>query len=438
MTLYRDKYGLGVLGLAAFATISVALLGGKSASALDIIPGVGSYTLPADSTEQIVVKKGANVTIDLNGHNLTTANQDSIVVDNGATATIKGDGTVEATGSGVSPIYNNGALTINGGTYLKDESKGAYYAILNHGDLTFNNGTVKMVNYVSSSLVDTGYYNYNDSSNSRQGYVEGVGNPAPKMTINGGTFSGGGNEIKNDDNGYLYVRGGTFIINRPASELEACAKNVQADSKCGRVAIANNHYAEISGGTISASGGLDTALTNNQIDGGHNSGILKISGGTFTAKILVIVNDKADTEITGGTFNISQISSARSFVGDKDDVKTKITGGTFADTVSFTPADGYTTIKNADGTSRVVTKAEAEKIEADKKAAEEAKANADKEVTKPREAQDASKADGNEAAVIAAPNTGAEVASGLNLGSIVSGIAALTSASLAVIAKIKL
>lgn len=433
MRSYRDKCGLGVLGLSVFAAVGVSMLGGKAVSALDIQPGVDSYTLSGDSSEQIVVKTGANVTINLNGHNLTTADKDSIIVDNGATAVVNGDGTVEATGTGVSPIYNNGTLTINGGTYLKDESKGTYYAILNHGELTFNDGIVKMNNYKQSSLVDNGYYNYTKQSDGPKiAYIDGVNSPAPKMTVNGGTFSGGGNEIKNDDNGYLYVKGGTFIIEHPASDLSECTKNAQDEAKCGRVAIANNHYAEISGGTVSANGGLDTALANNQYDGGHNVGVLKISGGTYMAKTLVIASDKAQTDITGGTFNVSQISSARALIGDNDNVTINVTGGTFNGETSFMPAKGYVAIENADGTKSVVTKAEAEK-----KAAEEAKKNEDKEVTKPRESHDAGK--GTEAeAKIAAPNTGAEVAGGLSLGSIASGIAALTSAGLAIIAKIKL
>lgn len=170
MRSYRGSYALKIAGLSVLVAVGATILGGKYASAVTVIRSDKTeYSLADDSTEQIVVKNGANVKINLNGKTLRTSGVDSVIVEKGATATIEGDGTVTAEGTGVAPIYNNGDLTINGGTYLKDESKGAYYAILNHGNLTFNNGTVKMDNFTTSSLVDDGYSNFANDKEHKKG-----------------------------------------------------------------------------------------------------------------------------------------------------------------------------------------------------------------------------------------------------------------------------
>lgn len=74
-----------------------------------------NYTLNADSTEAIVVKSGSNVTIDLNGYDLTV-DGDAITVKSGATATIKGSGSeVNSTQGAV--VNLGGTVTIESGTY---------------------------------------------------------------------------------------------------------------------------------------------------------------------------------------------------------------------------------------------------------------------------------------------------------------------------------
>ena len=115
----RSGLMLSVLATTAFTFT-------QNVSAKDL---TANYTLANDETENLVVKSGSNITIDLNGHNLTTTNIDAITVELGATVTIKGDGVVEARGgTNIASLYNNGTTTLEGGTFLNEDSKGAYYA----------------------------------------------------------------------------------------------------------------------------------------------------------------------------------------------------------------------------------------------------------------------------------------------------------------------
>ena len=286
------------------------------ANALDITK---DYVVPAEgSTENLVVKSGSNVTITLNG-NLTVTGAHAISVESGATLTINGSGTVEAIGYHVAPLYNNGNTTLNGGTYYKDESKGTYYSIQNEKDMVINDGVVvKMDNTKVSSLVENG------------GQADGAKN----LTINGGTFTGGVDSVKNDGEGVLTINGGSFTntINTP---------------------IYNYHILTINGGsfTMPGNGNLNAAIYTNAFDPAkYSAGIVKITGGTFNAPALFTTDDynpignrqpNPPVEIIGGSFNVDAFVSDN-FVGNEEAFKNaEITGGEFT-TADVAPADGYT------------------------------------------------------------------------------------------------
>lgn len=76
--------------------------------------------------------------------------------------------------------------------------------------MTINNDTMVMQEGKFSSLIVNGYYDYAGGSDSRQNYVVGINQAAPKLTINNGVFVGGVNTIKNDDGGELIINGGGF------------------------------------------------------------------------------------------------------------------------------------------------------------------------------------------------------------------------------------
>lgn len=294
--------------------------------ALFMIKNVNAETISSDlkltsnRTENIVVKSGSNITIDLNGYNITTTNEDSIKVELGATLNLKGKGTIEAIGTSVSPIYNNGTIIMSDATLLKDESKGTYYAILNHGTMTIKSGTVKMDNYKTSSLIANGYYDYTNTNDKvgKTAYIEGVGNPAPKLTIENGTFDGGRNTVKNDDAATLTINGGTY------------KNNVQ-------VTVFNVNIATINGGTFETPSGNDkTNIVNKFLDEKYDKGILNINGGTFKALYLLEGWTKDTINIAGGNYkdikSLINDSEERKTESSKDNLNStnvKISGGTF-------------------------------------------------------------------------------------------------------------
>lgn len=276
----RSGLMLSVLATTAFTFT-------QNVSAKDL---TANYTLVNDETENLVVKSGSNITIDLNGHNLTTTNIDAITVELGATVTIKGDGVVEARGgTNNASLYNNGKTTIEGGTFLKDESKGSYYAILNHGDLTINGGIVKLVNFTTSSLIDNGYYDYGKSTNAKTGYVAGTNMASPTLTINAGEFNGGLNTIKNDDGGILAINGGHFL------------NNIQ-------FAVMNWNDATINDGVFEVPSGDEKTTVFNGTYGvdSKDIGSLKVNGGTFKAEYFLTGNTLTNIIINGGNLEITK------------------------------------------------------------------------------------------------------------------------------------
>ena len=132
-----------------------------------------------------------------------------------------------------------------------------------------------------SSLVANGYYNYSATEKGdRTAYIESVGQDAPQLTINNGTFSGGINTIKNDDNAILTINNGEF-------------------SNVTQAVVQNNNIATVNGGTFNAPN--YHVLENRKFNGNYNAGELTVTGGNFTGSIMV--TSGATTSITGGTFS---------------------------------------------------------------------------------------------------------------------------------------
>lgn len=318
---------LVMLGVAALASVGIVSCGGGVASALDI---TADCTVPAEVSdlpegEGLVVKSGYNVTITLDG-DLTVNGADAITVEKGATLTINGVGTVEATGGEFVPLYNNGTATINGGVFYKNAAKGSGYAIHNDRDMIINDATVLMDTgdaggSITSSLIENG------------GEASGVRN----LTINGGTFTGGVANVKNDGEGILVVNGGTFTntINQT---------------------IYNMHIATINGGTFNVpsvpddGAHINAALhTSAPAPNSIGKGILIINGGTYNAESLLTTdgvngnNPIPQVKISGdGVYNVKYLISPDYATNAEEFKDTEITGGTFASDVEL-PAlpDGY-------------------------------------------------------------------------------------------------
>lgn len=303
----------------------------------------GELTLTENVSGDFVVSASEAVTLTLGGYTVTNKEGDTFTVNNGSTLTINGEGTVDNVTHAKACIYNNGTVTLNGGSYTRskeastttDSSNGnSYYNILNHGDLTIESGASITSSGSFSSLIDNGYYSYT-STDERKGYVSGTGHEAPTLTINGGTFSGGINTVKNDDNATLTISGGSLTNTTQA-------------------AVQNNNTATISGGTFESS---KHAVETKYYSGDYNKGSTTITGGTFSGDMYVNDSDNATLSISGGTYSDP---NALGYLAENASVCVKMAANveiTKAITMNATSAtadlyfNGYTITNKTDDTS---------------------------------------------------------------------------------------
>lgn len=154
-----------------------------------------------------------------------------------------------------------------------------------------------------SSMIANGYYDYTNK-NPRNGYVSGTNHQNPSLIINGGTFAGGLNTIKNDDGAQLVINDGTF-------------------TNMSQATVQNHHVAEIKGGTFNTTGSAQYVVDNEGHNGAANDlGQMTISGGTLNGKIYV-VGAGASLAVTGGTFSDP---SALLYLSGNANVKIRLNG----------------------------------------------------------------------------------------------------------------
>ena len=298
--------------------------------------------LVANTAEDIKIPADKDITLDLGNSTLTNQNGDTITVALGATLTVTGNGesadedgsagTVDNITNGKADIVNNGTVILNGGTYLRSEETGensetsggnSYYNILNHGEMTINNDTWVRQEGKFSSLIVNGYYDYAGGSDSRQNYVVGTNQAAPKLTINNGVFMGGVNTIKNDDGGELIINGGGF------GNYEGCA-------------VMNNNTATIKGGRFIAEGNY--VLYSRHINDTVNTGKLTVTNGEFEGNLAQINN--APIAISGGTFTTDPTKYlADGYMSPKVGDSYKV--GLETDAVAQIGNNKYTTLQDA-------------------------------------------------------------------------------------------
>lgn len=281
--------------------------------------------LAANTTKDVTIPAGTTVTLDLNGYKLTNASQDTII-NNGTLTVIDslGGGKVDNTTHGKAAIYNKGTVTLNAGTFERSAEAGvdkdnnggnSFYTILNHGKMTVASGVTVNNNGHYSSLFENGYYDYKNK--------DGIANP--ELTINGGTFDGGLNTIKNDDDAVLTINGGTF-------------------TNYTQAAFQNHGTATVNGGTFTADSWY--SIDNCGCDATHDPGKLTITNGTFTGT-LYVRSQFSDVSISGGTFtgNITKTGGSLS-----------LTGGTYSVNPTAYVADTHIARKDGDAQYTVVAK----------------------------------------------------------------------------------
>ena len=270
----------------------------------------GDLTIPTNKNIVLELAEGSKLT-NVSGHTIT----------NNGTLTIEGTGTVDNISHGKAAVHNNegGIVILNGGTYTRSKENGqsasasggnSYYNIVNWGTMTINDGVKVNQSGHFSSMIENGFYDGTGKTNN------------PKLTINGGTFSGGLNTVKNDDRGILEVKGGTF-------------------SNVSQAALLNWNEAVIEGGEFKANDGAQAVVLNGHINDGMDQGKLTINGGSFTASGSAAVikqmtgngSQKIGTiEINDGTFATGSGEIISLKAGTEDAAKINIAKGSFTTT----------------------------------------------------------------------------------------------------------
>ncbi|WP_079535899.1 InlB B-repeat-containing protein [Phoenicibacter congonensis] len=258
-------------------TASVAEVNGKSYSSLQEAINAAqdgeTVTLLTDATEDATIAAGKNITLDLGNKKLTNTNtgKATLTIAKGATATLK-----------------NGSIV--GGT--------SFYTIQNNGTATFEDVTATAGNTDSSMIDNWG-----------------------TLTIESGSYSGGLNVVKSEEDSTLNISGGRFELS-----------------------YATNGYT-----------GVVFAYGNTTITGGEFIQSLTTTGRWNHPQVVatgVVDGHTAITRVTGGHF-VNKLSRENIFrgIGKGTSDNFEVSGGTFNKSISEGYcADGFIPTKKADGT----------------------------------------------------------------------------------------
>ena len=297
---------------------------------------VGSV-MTSHVTESITIPEGSTVTLILDAPTLTNKEGTNTITNYG-NLTIQGGGTVDNISHGKAALYNapGATATLNGCTFTRSQENGSsaennggnsYYTIQNQGTMTINQGVVVNQgadgNGKYSSLVANGWYDGKQNTTGAEA----------KMIINGGTFSGGLNTIKNDDYGVMEITGG----------------NIKGFAQA---ALMNNNVISISGGTFDGSEAEKAIVLNCYYNDTMNKGELTITGGEFKSNGVPFLygmnSEKEKVTITAGTFEGAIMAEKAAAMS--------ISGGTFSVKPSESYlAEGYT-VEEKEGKFNVVKK----------------------------------------------------------------------------------
>ena len=256
---------------------SVAQVGFKAfntlQAAIDAAQDGETVTLLTDATEDATVAAGKNIVLDLGGKTLTNTNagKATLTIAKDATATVK-----------------NGSVV--GGT--------SFYTIQNNDTATLEDVTATAGNNGSSMIDNWG-----------------------TLTIESGSYSGGLNVVKSEEDSTLTINGGKFELS-----------------------YATNGYT-----------GVVFAYGNTTITGGEFIQSLTTTGRWNHPQVVatgVVEGHTAITRVTGGHF-VNKMSGESIFrgIGKGTSDNFEVSGGTFNKDISEGYcADGFIPTKNADGT----------------------------------------------------------------------------------------
>lgn len=252
---------------------SVAQVGFKAfntlEAAIDAAQDGETVTLIADATEDATVAAGKNITLDLGGKTLTNTNagKATLTIAKDATATVK-----------------NGSIV--GGT--------GYYTIDNYGTATLEDATATAGNTDSSMIRNDG-----------------------TLTIESGSYSGGLNVVKSEEDSTLAINGGKFELSHAVKYSSTAVILVY-----GNTTITDGEF--VCSATAPYRAYPKVVMTGEMA--GHPS-FTKITGGSFVNKYSggdifhsYTPATKDNFEVSGGTFNksISEGYCADGFIPTKN------------------------------------------------------------------------------------------------------------------------
>ena len=285
-------------------------------------------------TESITVAEEKSITLDLSGYTLTNEAGKHTITNYGD-LTITSTGVVDNESHAHAALYNapGAVATLNGGTFDRsyeagqnadDNGGNSYYTIKNFGEMVVNSGVTVQQDGTSnhgtngkfSSLFANGWQSVSTAGQgSEPAYTKDA-----VLTINGGTFIGGLNTVKNDDCGVMTINGGEF-----KNFAQACVQNHN------KLTITNGKF---DGSELQAASRTVSVIYNCGCGADNDKGMLSISGGTFIGgkeRTYVICDvstvSEAYTDISGGTFT----KGSATMIGKIDSAKVAVSGGTFKD-----------------------------------------------------------------------------------------------------------
>ncbi len=181
---------LGVMDVSNLTELKSALVGG------------GSYRLTADieSDEMLVIEKGKEVAIDLNGKKIVCSNDGASIYNKGNLTLSNGwVYSINVEAQSRMAIKNEGSVVGTDMVLGSKNSRGN--AIRNYGTATFTNTTFDCCdNYINST-----------------GYAYAIANSDGTMTVNNCFYSGGANGVFALDGGSIVVNGGAYVLNNVKS-----------------------------------------------------------------------------------------------------------------------------------------------------------------------------------------------------------------------------
>lgn len=287
---------VAAIGDAQYPSVRAAI---EHAKAGDVV------SLLANTSEDLVVPAGADVTLDLSGFTLSNE-RDHTIVNNG-TLTIddsKDGGKVDALTHAKAAVYNNpgGTLSIEGGTITRSKeeqdpgSQNSWYTIVNLGT----------IESISGGLITTGDGTSATLGNRSSLVLNGDGTTRGVIkSITGGEFKSAANIIKNESGSSIEsIAGGTFEMDNTSVQWYGGNNLVQNVGTIG--SITGGDFLMLGTG-VGAGGDYNAGYTR---QGFYSSGTIGEIGGDVAFAVegdnsrAFRIATGGSVSVTGGSFSV--------------------------------------------------------------------------------------------------------------------------------------